>query len=109
MRADYAAVNVSGGGTGSRACAEIGKPCGRWKEELGDMKRGLSFLLLFLLVFTCLMPVTALAAKDPYTYTIRVFAGNMGTIGGEDVVESTIEYDGEAGSYPAWSFDIGSV
>lgn len=73
------------------------------------MKRGLSFLLLFLLVFTCLMPVTALAAKDPYTYTIRVFAGNMGTIGGEDVVESTIEYDGEAGSYPAWSFDIGSV
>lgn len=73
------------------------------------MKRGLSSLLLFLLVLTCLLPVTALAANDPYTYTVRVFAGNMGTIGGEDVVVSQIVYDEEAKSYPAWSFDISSV
>lgn len=64
------------------------------------MKRTLCLLLALL----CLLSVPVLAFADGYTYTVRVFAGNVGNIGGAALYEqSGIPYDGE------WSFDIGQV
>lgn len=73
------------------------------------MKRVLSLLFVLLLLSSVLMPVTAFAGKEPYPYTIRVFAGNMGKIDGEDVVTYQISYDEVSKQYPSWVFDIGSV
>ena len=68
------------------------------------MKKSLVLLFSLLLFLTVLAPVTALAVNEPYTYTIRVFAGNMGTVGGGDmVIFDELPYNAE------WSFDIGTV
>ena len=65
------------------------------------MKRFLSLLFAVLLVMTVLLPVSAQA---DYSYTIRVFAGNMGTVNGGDVAEFTGLSYGEP-----WTFDMGTV
>lgn len=65
------------------------------------MKRYLSLLFAILLVMTVVLPVSAQA---DYTYTVRVFAGNMGNIGGSNMVSSeNLSYGNE------WSFDIGQI
>ena len=65
------------------------------------MKRFLFLMLAALLLLT--LPVTA-CAEEGYTYSVRVFAGNMGTInGGEEFVQSGIPYGTE------WSFDVAAI
>ena len=66
------------------------------------MKKILSFLIVFALLFALSVP--ALASEGGYTYTVRVYAGNMGTINGQDMVEYTSISYGEE-----WSFDIAEV
>lgn len=59
-------------------------------------------LLLALVLVSQLAPMTALA--DDYTYTVRVYAGNQGSIGGGSVVTYTdVPYGGTV------SFDLGSA
>ncbi len=68
------------------------------------MKRWLTLLFLMLLLTSVMLPVSAAAANEPYTYTIRVFAGNMGTVDGGDVAEfKPISYGEE------WAFDLSTV
>lgn len=65
------------------------------------MKRIVCAVMTLLVLMT--LPVTAKAGEG-YTYTIRVYAGNMGTINGSSVYEETgIAYGSE------WSFDISQV
>ena len=60
-------------------------------------------LLAVILLAVSLSP-TARSADEAYTYRVRVFAGNKGTIGGQPVVETSgLAYDAE------WTFDIGTV
>ena len=65
------------------------------------MKKKICLFLAFCAVL--LLPLSVTARAD-YSYTIRVFAGNMGTIDGAKVVEqSDLPYGAE------WSFDIDRV
>ena len=69
------------------------------------MKKSLVLVFSLLLLLMSLAPVTALAVNEPYTYTVRVFAGNMGKIDGSKdiVVSESLAHGAE------WSFDIGRV
>ena len=68
------------------------------------MKRLISLFFVLVLLVSVAAPVCASAAGDPYTYTVRVFAGNMGTIGGSEMVSTENLSYGEE-----WSFDIGQI
>ncbi|MBQ8929530.1 MAG: hypothetical protein IJ052_03960, partial [Oscillospiraceae bacterium] len=50
-------------------------------------KRILSAALLVILVL--MLSVSALAANDPYTYTVRIYPGNYGTASSGDYLEMT--------------------
>lgn len=66
------------------------------------MKKMFCILVGIVLVFC--MTTHVMAADDGYTYTIRVFAGNMGKINGEEVLVFPGMTYGEE-----WSFDINQV
>lgn len=68
------------------------------------MKRLISLFFVLVLLATVAAPVCVSAAEAPYTYTVRVFAGNMGTIGGSEMVSTENLSYGEE-----WSFDIGQI
>lgn len=51
------------------------------------------FMLLCALCLAACLPVSALAANTEYRYTVRVFAGSQGTIGGQEaIIEREIPY-----------------
>ncbi len=64
------------------------------------MKRLVPFLLVLAIVLCFALPVSA----EDYTYTVRIFAGAQGTIGGQDVIIRTGLHYGDR-----VDFDIGSV
>ena len=68
------------------------------------MKRLISLFSVLVVLASVAAPVCASAAGYPYTYTVRVFAGNMGNIGGSEMVSTdNLSYGDE------WSFDIGQI
>ena len=74
---------------------------GRKDREIVKMKRILCILAAALVLMSL---CGAANAADEYTYTVRVYAGNMGTIGGSEVFAvSGLPYGTE------WGFDIGQI
>ena len=68
------------------------------------LKRFFALALALCVLLVAAVPAMAARAEEDYTYTVRIFAGGHGTIGGGSVVEYTLNY-GERFS----GFDRGSV